>query len=82
MSWDDLSAVIRAEAPELAEQLERAIQMQMAGIRLTIPSKPKATQGRINTELQKSGYSIYAAAESLGVHPTTVYRRLHRKPIR
>ncbi len=75
MSWADLLSLIAEEVgQDAADRIEQRAIESLAGVRLTIASRPTVTQTKLNTNPGKPR----EAAKRIGVHYSTVYRRLIR----
>ncbi len=75
MSWADLLTLITEEVgQDAADRIEQRARKELAGVRLTIAARPTVTQPK----LDQSPGKPRQAAKRIGVHPSTVYRRLIR----
>lgn len=82
VSWDQLREILRAEAgADLAQRVESRVLFEMAGMRLSVPSsnRPRVTDDQIRGALARHGWKVDDAASELGIHPSSVYRRLQPK---
>ena len=91
--WVPYNSLMRNGFNQLAELLERevraplarrllsTIRKELAGTRLTIPARaaPTISDQQIQAALTESGYSVDKAADRLGVHVSTLYRRLNAR---
>lgn len=77
MSWDELVTAIRAESPpDVAAKIEQRILHDLAGLRISVPTKARPSDSDIREALRANGFNVEKAAKALGVHARTVYRRL------
>ena len=76
MSWTDLVVLITDEVgDDAAARIEERARREMGGTRLTISRKPVVT----NAKIDRAGPGKpRQAAKRIGVHYSTVYRRLIR----
>lgn len=81
MSWERLEQIIRAEAKEDADRILQRIRYEWTGVRITIPTRRHPSRGEIDAALKAERYDVKKAAARLGVHVSTVYRKLNR-PVR
>ncbi len=76
MSWPDLLNLIAQEAGnQVAAKIENRARKEMGGVRLTISVKPVITMQKIDAVAPGKPKE---AAKILGVHQSTIYRRLIR----
>ncbi len=76
MSWADLIALISAEVgADAALRIEERARREMGGTRLTISTTPIVNKTKIE---QAAPGKPREAAKRIGVHYSTVYRRLIR----
>ena len=76
MSWPDLLNLIAEEAGgSVAAKIEDRARKEMGGVRLTISVKPVITKQIIDATAPGKPKE---AARILGVHQSTIYRRLVR----
>jgi len=76
MSWDDLTRVLKAELGEDANALCDAIRYQLPGVRITVPCRPAPSEAEIRRVLREHRWNVDSAARALGVHRSTIYRKL------
>ena len=75
MSWAALLTLIAEEVgQDAADRIEQRARKELAGVRLTIAARPTVTQKKIDADPGKPR----EAAKRIGVHYSTVYRRLIR----
>ena len=75
MSWANLLDLIASVVGQAAaEKIEHRAMREMAGTRLTIAGRPTVTQSKLAENPGKPR----EAAKRIGVHPSTVYRRIVR----
>lgn len=79
MAWEKLVAIIRAESSDSADKLVARIERELRGLRITVPSKARLADAKVQAALRNNGYNVKRAAEALGVNPATVYRALRPK---
>lgn len=76
MSWSDLLRLITEEVgSDAALRIEERARQEMGGTRLTISVTPVVTPDKIN---RTAPGKPREAAKRIGVHYSTVYRRLIR----
>lgn len=76
MSWARLVELIRAEVGDAAaKRIEDRARIELGGVRITISKRPILTIEIIETTAPGKPQE---AAKVLGVHKTTIYRRLKR----
>lgn len=81
-SWEILQNILRAEAgAEIAARIESRLRAELGGLRITIPAlhQARVTDEQLRRTLREKGWNVDAAAKALGIHRTTVYRRLEPK---
>lgn len=80
MSWAELLALIERECgAEIAAHIEESARIRMGGERITIGKRRPLTLAIIEAAAPGQPKK---AAEKLGVHAATVYRRLSKPIIR
>ena len=80
MSWPELVAILaEAVGPAEAERVASVIRAKLGGCRLTVPTRRHVTPQEAE---QAAPGKPREAARKLGVHPSTVYRLLQRRPLR
>ena len=80
MSWPELLAVlVEAVGQTEADRVASVIRFRLGGTRISIPSKRRVTCEQAE---QAAPGKPQEAARKLGVHPSTVYRLLQRRPLR
>jgi transcriptional regulator of acetoin/glycerol metabolism len=78
VTWSALIAsVARTLGPELADQVDAIAREGFAGDQLYVPSK-RRVDPEAAAQAVVEAPSVDAAARRLGVHRTTVYRRLRQ----
>ena len=80
MSWPELLAVlVEAVGQTEADRAASLLRARLGGCRVTIPSKRRVTCEEVE---RAAPGKPQEAARRLGVHPSTVYRLLSRRPLR
>ena len=80
MSWPELLAVlVEAVGQASADRVASLLRARLGGCRVTIPRKRRVTCEEVE---QAAPGKPQEAARRLGVHPSTVYRLLKRRPLR
>ena len=79
MSWQALVQIIIEEAGhDLAAKIVNRARLELGGLRVTIGKRAALTAAMVD---EVAPGKPKEAAKQLGVHPATVYRALHRKPL-
>lgn len=80
MSWPELVAILaEAVGQASADRVASLLRARLGGCRVTIPSKRRVTCEEVE---RAAPGKPQEAARKLGVHPSTVYRTLKRRPLR
>ena len=80
MSWSVIISRISAKyGPEVASEIEDMAREEFAGQRITILKRKIITAEKID---KAAAGKPKEAAKKLGVHYSTIYRALNRRPIR
>lgn len=78
--WESLLNILVDEVgSDVAGRIELRLHRELGGLRLTIPKRAALTAERVQSI---SPGKPRQAAVALGVHPTTIYRALRRRPVR
>jgi hypothetical protein len=79
MSWQALIDIIVEEAgTDMAAKIIKRARLELGGLRITINKRATITAAMVD---EVAPGKPKEAARHLGVHPATVYRALHRKPL-
>ena len=80
MSWSELMAIlVEAVGQASADRVASLLRARLGGCRVTVPTRRHVTPREVE---QAAPGKPREAARRLGVHPSTVYRLLKRRPLR
>ena len=83
MTWRTVVEIFQRELDgATANRIEQAITLKLGGQRISVPGrtdKPTLTDTTVQAAIRTAGWNVDEAAKALGVHRTTLYRRLQPK---
>jgi len=80
MSWAQFIDILIEECgPQLAARVEARANAELGGVRLTVSVKRRITPEQV---VEAAPGRPKQAARKLGIHPSTAYRLIKKKPVR